>query len=66
MMLFEYAIIHDEDRDENDKVTRKAEVVKRGDLLARDELQARILVSREIPEELVEDLESVTLAVRPF
>lgn len=64
--LFEYAIILEEDRDENDKVVEKAQVLKKSDVLADSKENAMILISREIPEAYLEMLERVTLAVRPF
>lgn len=63
--LFEYAIILEEVR-EKGKVTEKASVLKRGEVLSDSRDNATILISREIPEEHLEHLERVTLAVRPF
>jgi hypothetical protein len=65
-MLYEYAIILQSKTDKDGEVTQKARLLKRGEILADDEQRATILVSREIPEEHLEDLERVTLAVRPF
>lgn len=63
--LFEYAIILDELK-EKGKVTEKAQLLKKGEVLADNQENATILISREIPEEHLEHLERVTLAVRPF
>lgn len=66
MQLYEYAIILEEKRDKNDKIVDKAQLIERGDLLAADMDQANLLAGRKIPERLMEELERVTLAVRPF
>lgn len=66
MRLYEYAVILDEERDKHDKVVEKAELLDRGEFLAADESQAQILAARRIPEERLEQLERITLAVRPF
>lgn len=63
--LYEYAIILEEKRDKG-KVTEKAQVLDRGDVLADDMEQANILIARKIPESRLEELERITLAVRPF
>jgi hypothetical protein len=63
--LFDYAIILEEVR-EKGKVTEKPAVLKRGDILTDSRENALILISREIPEEHLEHLERITLAVRPF
>jgi len=64
--LYEYAIILQNKYDRDDEVIEKAKLIKRGEILADDEKKATILVSREIPEEHLEELERVTLALRPF
>lgn len=65
-MLYEFAIILQSKIDKDGETVQKAQLLKRGEVLADDEQKATILVSREIPEEHLEDLERVTLAVRPF
>lgn len=64
--LYEYAIILQAKYDRDDELVEKAKVVKRGEVLADDDQRANIMIAREIPEEHLEDLERVTLAVRPF
>lgn len=67
MKLFEYAIIADEKRNEKDEVVRKASVlVGPATLLAKDEKQATMLVAREIPADVTDDLDSIIVAIRPF
>lgn len=66
MILYDYAIIVAEKRDKDDEIVEKAYVAKRGEVLAKDQQQATLIAGREIPADLMEDLERVTLAVRPF
>lgn len=64
--LFEYAIFVDDLTNDDGKVTEAAEFIERGEVLAKDQETATILVARKIPEEKMEQLERITLAVRPF
>ena len=65
--LYEYAILLQEKRDKDGEVTQEAEVlVDPTTVLASDEAQATVIAGREIPEEYMDRLERVTLAVRPF
>jgi len=64
--LYEYAIILQPLKKKEGGYDGSGEVLARGDVLATDEDKATILVSREIPDEHLEHLERVTLAVRPF
>ncbi len=66
-LLYEFAIILQEQVDkQTGAVTEEAKLIDRGEVLAADNEQATILVSRKIPEEHVGHLERITLAVRPF
>lgn len=64
--LYEYAILKQPLLDDNDQVTEKGELLKRGEVLAAEPGHAQILVSQEIPKEYLEDLGRITLVVRPF
>jgi hypothetical protein len=66
MQLFDYAIIVAEKKNKDGETVEKAYVAKRGDVLAKDLEKATLIAGRDIPEDLLEDLERVTLAVRPF
>lgn len=69
MKLYEYAVICDEQRDRDDKITEEASVVVPVTaVLARDDAQAQLLAARSIPEEFVSNgkLDRLTVVVRPF
>lgn len=70
MKLFEYAIIHNpkaskEDRDagRNPKSKLVVDVTR---VLAEDDSQVQILAGRAIPEEYLDKLDQIVIAVRPF
>jgi hypothetical protein len=64
LKLFEYCILfHPNEKDEG----VKTEKIKGIDtVLAKDEKQAAILVSREIPSNYLDQLERVDIIIRPF
>lgn len=64
--LYEYAIIKEAKTDKDGEVTEKATLLDRGDVLAVSDSDATLLAGRKIPENELENLERITLAVRPF
>lgn len=64
--LFEYAIILQAKTDKDGEVVEKAELLAKDSVLARDQQQATLIAGRSIPEEHLEHLDRITLAVRPF
>lgn len=66
--LFQTAVILDEVLDENDQVKEAAEIILPIEtILARDEQQAQIKVSRKIPDSVIESkMDRLTVVVRPF
>lgn len=70
LTVFEYLVFLDEVRDADNKVTADAEMLidsKR--LLAKNQQQANTLVSREIPQDVLDDPEKfdrLVVVVRPF
>ena len=65
--LYEYAILLQEKRDKDGEVTEEAKVlVEPTTVLASDESQATVIAGRAIPEDQMDRLERITLAVRPF
>lgn len=66
MKLFEYAVIYDGKRDKDGEQIEKAELLIFDKILCEDEGQAQIVAARAIPEEHLEHLDRVTIAVRPF
>lgn len=71
MKLFEYAIIRTP-TDKEKKDGRKAELIKSKqgfmitNCLADDLERAKFLAARDIPDELIKDLDQLEIAVRPF
>lgn len=69
MKLFEYAIIHHpkttKDQRDAGKEARSV-LVKFAQTLAKDANEVNILAARQIPDELLEKLDEVEIAVRPF
>ena len=64
--IFEYAIFW-QPTDEEIKKGKKAEIiVPLKVILATDQEKANILASRDIPENYLDRLEQLTIAVRPF
>lgn len=67
MRLFEFAAFY-EPKSENGKESPEKPriIVEPKTVLAKDEKQASLLAARSIPEEYVDKLEFVEIAVRPF
>lgn len=66
MPLFQYVIFL-EPNNENKEVPEKAKIlVDVKTIVAASDRQAGILASRDIPEEYIDRLEEVNVAVRPF
>lgn len=67
MNLYEYAVIKDEKRDKDGELVDEAElVVEPTPVLARDEEQAQLLAARAIPDAVIDQLDRLTVVVRPF
>ena len=66
MKLYEYAVIFDGKKDKNGEVKEKPELLVFDKQLAESEEQVQILAARSIPEEHLEHLDRITIAVRPF
>lgn len=65
--LFEYAVLLNEKKDKDGEITEEAKIlVEPTYTLARDLDEVNIVASRAIPEDRVNDLERITLVVRPF
>lgn len=67
LKLYEYAVILQPKLDKDGEVSEEGKlVVEPTTVLADDESQAQLLAGRAIPEEFMDRLERLTLAVRPF
>lgn len=67
LKLFQFAVILQPKEDKNGEVTEKGKViVEPTTVLSEDEKQATLIAGRAIPEEHMNDLERLTLVVRPF
>lgn len=67
MKLFEYAAVYLPKERKNDLVGDKAAIiVKPTVVLAKDEKEAMLKAARALPEDYVEKLNCVEIAVRPF
>ncbi len=67
LRLFEYAVILQPKEDKNGKVVEKGEiVVAPTHVLAADQEQATLVAGRAIPDDKMDELERLTLVVRPF
>lgn len=65
--LYEYVVFKQEKTNKNGEVTDPAEVlVPSTMLLAKDENEVNMKAARAIPEEQVENLDRIVIAVRPF
>lgn len=65
--LYEYVVFKQEKTNKNGEVTDAAEVlVPSTMLLAKDENEVNMKAARAIPEEQVENLDRIVIAVRPF
>lgn len=66
MKIYEFAALFNPDDDEK-KDGKKAEIiVKPTTILANDEKEAMLKAARAIPEDFVDKLDKVEIAVRPF
>lgn len=64
--LYQYAVIWNP-TEEQAKSGEKAKVlVEPATLLAKDDQQAYILAARKVPDDYLEQLDQVQIAVRPF
>lgn len=67
MTLFQYAIIKNEKLNSKDEVVEKAVLLAEPTwVLAKDQQTAGTLAARAIPEEEIENLDRITVMVRPF
>lgn len=66
MQLFEYAIIKHPTEKESDKGKKAEIVVDVRTVLASDQQKATLLAAREIPANMVDDLDNIVVVVRPF
>ena len=67
MKIFEFAAIYIPEENEGEKQSEKAKIiVQPTTVLAKDEKQAAMLAARALPEEYVNKLDCVEIAVRPF
>lgn len=66
LQLYEYAIILQPKEDKDGEVVEEGREVAFKRVLARDHEQATLLAGRAIPEELLDRLDRLTIAVRPF
>lgn len=66
MPLFEYAIIQKPTKDEASAGAGDKLIVKPDYLVAKDQATANILAARKIPDDLLDKLDRVEVAVRPF
>lgn len=65
--LYEYAVILQPKLDKDGDVKEEGKVVVNlTAILARDEEQATLLAGRAIPDEFLDRLDRLTVAVRPF
>lgn len=63
MRVFQYVAFYNPDEESTDKPKI---IVEPKTVLAKDENQASMLAARAIPEDYVDKLENVEIAVRPF
>lgn len=66
MQLFEYAIIKNVTEKESSKGKKAEIVVDVKTVLASDQQKATLLAAREIPANMVDDLDNIVVVVRPF
>jgi hypothetical protein len=65
--LFEYAVLLQPKEDKDGEVIDKGRIiVEPVTVLAEDQEQATLLAGRAIPEEFMDRLDRLTVAVRPF
>lgn len=67
LQIYEYAVILQPKEDKDGEVVEEGKlIVEPTTVLAADETQATLLAGRAIPEEFIDRLDRLTLAVRPF
>ncbi len=67
LQLFEFAVLIQPKLDRDGEVTEAGKIVVAPQaVLAEDQQKATLLAGRAIPEELIGELERLTLVVRPF
>lgn len=66
MKIFQFAALYNPNADERKKGEKAAIIVPITDCLAADEKAAMLIAARAIPDEFIEKLERVEVAVRPF
>lgn len=66
MQLFQYAVLKHPTEEEAKNGGKTTMIVEPKTVLAKDIQQATLLAARGIPEEHVEDLDRIEVAVRPF
>ena len=67
MKLFQYAILfHPKKKKDEDTAGKSKIIVDLKTVLAADDKSATILASRDIPQDYIEQLDQVEIAIRPF
>lgn len=67
LQLFEYAVILQAKTDKDGNTVDKGDVVVPvTTVLAKDQEQAQLLAARSIPDDNIDDLDRLTVVVRPF
>ena len=67
LKLYEYAVILQAKKDKDGDVVEPGEVlIPPTPVLADDDKKATLLAGRAIPEDRIDDLDRITLVVRPF
>jgi hypothetical protein len=67
MLVYEYLVFKNEEKNKDGKVTDPAVVVvDRQTILAKDEGQANLIAARAIPAEHMEALDRLVIVCRPF
>jgi hypothetical protein len=67
MKLFEYVVWKDEKRDKDDEVVDEAKVLVEPDtMLADNDKIVGMMAARLIPENELENLDRITVVIRPF
>ena len=64
--LFQYAVIFNPTEEEAKNGQKAKVLVEPATILAKDDQQAYILAARKVPEDYVDKLDQVSIAVRPF
>lgn len=65
MKIFDYVVFYVPNKDNADK-GEKSKIITDGRLLERDEKIAQLKVAKLIPTEYDDQLDQVTIAIRPF